>query len=117
MRNKCLLDEVFRNVFKLTADFSSPNTNVDEALDASSSRIDVPELEGSPATQQLGQTQSCEHFSDEDDSTIGSAHEPPPAYEHAPQEIDINQEGFHASATTACKFACFEPFTKDVNQD
>lgn len=42
-------------------------------------------------------------ISSDEELTLTSLTEPPPAYELLPQTIDINREGFNASAVAACK--------------
>lgn len=55
--------------------------------------------------RETGQIQAVERLSDDDDSTLQSSLEPPPAYDTQPQEIDIDQEGFQANARAACESA------------
>lgn len=40
----------------------------------------------------------------DEELTLTSLTEPPPAYEPLPQVVNINREGFNASAVAACKF-------------
>lgn len=46
-------------------------------------------------------------ISSDEELTLTSLTEPPPAYEPLPQVIGINREGFNASAAAACKFGAF----------
>lgn len=59
---------------------------------------------GSSDVRQPGQIQAVDLISD-DESTTDPSLDLPPAYEHPPQEIDIDQDGFHARATAACMSA------------
>jgi hypothetical protein len=65
------------------------------------------ELVGSPRTLHRGQTNTVELLSDDEDSAQESSLEPPPAYDLQPQEVDIDQDGFHASAIASCGFTDF----------
>lgn len=77
----------------------------------SATSAETYELEGSPYTSFREQTQAVELISDDDESTLGSTSEPPPAYEHLSQEVDINQDGFHASVTAACELSVFASYS------
>ena len=81
------------------------NLDVGEA----SAQLDGLRVAGEPvgvhATEQTSYTNTVDDLSEDDDSTLDSSVEPPPAYEIQPPDVDIDQDGFHAQATAACESA------------
>lgn len=62
---------------------------------------DTKEIDDSPDSSVRGQPYVL--ISSDEELTLTSLTEPPLAYEPLPQAIDINREGFNASAVAACK--------------
>lgn len=62
------------------------------------------ELTGSHHPTKPFGSNTIEDLSGDDDSTVDSSLEPPPAYQIQPSDIEISQDGFHARATAACEF-------------
>lgn len=79
------------------------NSDVGEASTESSWQGGPHEAVETHHTRQRFRANTVEDLSDDDDSTLRSSLEPPPAYDLQPSEVDVNQEGFHARATASCE--------------
>lgn len=88
------------------------NSDVGEASTGSSWQGGPHEAVETHNTRQKYRTNTVEDFSDDDDSTLDSSLEPPPAYDLQPSGVDVNQEGFHARATASCESECSSDFDK-----
>lgn len=76
-----------------------------------SKKDDTKELDDSPDSSVKMKGQPDDFISSDEELTLTSLTDPPPAYEPLPQTIDINREGFNASAVAACKFGALVVFS------